>query len=425
MTTSENLSPIEEWRQTWLSFRQALRSTTEDFDAPGWVCRLAFDFTTFLYASSGLSSFIERRRLRKIWRPIVPVIALTLIIFCSLSYFLSFRTTVIRHRWCGGTAGIATESCTWEHIHTAIVIYLSIMVLLTYFHVIMESPGVALPTGNGSLRWSALESQGGILGWNASIDVSAENQRVNSYGPFRRDEVEETGEIIFPINTFSYCQICCIWRPPRCHHCSKCKRCILQMDHHCPWVNNCIGYNNIRYFLRSLTFLVIGCWYGVSILYACFVDAIRQQIVEHGWKLLYDKGTGFLDLPYPTEIIYGILYANLEVKVWIKLIFPLLFAVGVVLTALWLHHLYYLVNARTTLEYKIMLSRESKRLQSMLQGETQVASVIMRSTKNPFDQGWRGNVFQILGPNAFHLFIPVRLECPPFPYIPGEKIKDT
>jgi len=33
----------------------------------------------------------------------------------------------------------------------------------------------------------------------------------------------------------SICRKCQISRPKSSHHCSKCKRCVLSMDHHCPW----------------------------------------------------------------------------------------------------------------------------------------------------------------------------------------------
>ena len=31
------------------------------------------------------------------------------------------------------------------------------------------------------------------------------------------------------------CYKCKIVRPPKAHHCSQCNRCVLEMDHHCPW----------------------------------------------------------------------------------------------------------------------------------------------------------------------------------------------
>ncbi|GBG65899.1 hypothetical protein CBR_g54190 [Chara braunii] len=54
-----------------------------------------------------------------------------------------------------------------------------------------------------------------------------------------------------------YCRKCCAYKPPRCHHCSVCGRCVLKMDHHCIWVANCVGACNYKFFLLFLVYTML------------------------------------------------------------------------------------------------------------------------------------------------------------------------
>ena len=61
--------------------------------------------------------------------------------------------------------------------------------------------------------------------------------------------------------------ICNKFKPERCHHCSTCGRCVLVMDHHCPWLNNCVGFRNRKIFMLliiyAFTLSVVGLIYSV------------------------------------------------------------------------------------------------------------------------------------------------------------------
>mmetsp|Transcript_23142 Transcript_23142/g.41335 ORF Transcript_23142/g.41335 Transcript_23142/m.41335 type:complete len:482 (-) Transcript_23142:581-2026(-) len=92
------------------------------------------------------------------------------------------------------------------------------------------------------------------------------------------------------------CRRCQAFKPPRAHHCSICKRCIVKMDHHCPWVNNCVGIGNHKYFLLFIFYTCLSCLYSFLFVIYRFVHCIGHVHSHHHGPRCVDHPTDLLPL---------------------------------------------------------------------------------------------------------------------------------
>jgi len=179
-----------------------------------------------------------------------------------------------------------------------------------------------------------------------------------------------------------YCEKCNLIKPDRCHHCSICGKCILRMDHHCPWINNCVSFTNYKFFVLFLGYTFALC---------LFTGATTFPYFLRFWSMPENLSNNYVgSLNHPQSVP-----SNSPTTVPFSLKFHILFLffVSCMLSAgvmfLYCYHIYLLINNRSTLE--------SFRPPLMTYGPD----------RNAFNLGKKENVLQLFGRSKLLWLMPV------------------
>lgn len=117
--------------------------------------------------------------------------------------------------WMSNTTESVRQMTITGLVHTYVFTVIAALACVAHFRAMTTDPGAVPPDAKP-------------LQPNDADELKKENETIKLPDfPTARLPSQQQG--------MRLCRRCKAYKPPRAHHCSVCKRCIIRQDHHCPW----------------------------------------------------------------------------------------------------------------------------------------------------------------------------------------------
>ena len=138
------------------------------------------------------------------------------------------------------------------------------------------------------------------------------------------------------------------------------------MDHHCPWINSCIGFYNRKFFIQMVFYLIVTIFSTLIANGYSTYEIIKTTIGNRNFEF---------DLKFTWKVLYTLVYI-------IDLV------MGFILTQFFKFHIKLILENKTTIE---TLDHKGKEFQSK------------------YDKGKWNNWYEVMGITEWLWFIPLKI----------------